>query len=161
MALEFLHNNGIIHRDLKPENLVFDKKGYLRLTDLGVARIWKPENSSDTSGTPGYMAPEVMCRCNHGVSSDYYALGVIIFECMFSFRPYLGSTRQEIRDKILSKQVQIKKKDIPFGWSEESATFVNSLIQRKPQNRLGNNGPSEVMKHPWLHEINWEQLKKK
>lgn len=55
IALEFLHNNGVIHRDLKPENLVFDKKGYLRLTDLGVARIWKPENSADTSGTPGYM----------------------------------------------------------------------------------------------------------
>lgn len=55
VALEFLHNNGILHRDLKPENLVFDKKGYLRLTDLGVARIWKPENSADTSGTPGYM----------------------------------------------------------------------------------------------------------
>ena len=35
--------------------------GYLRLTDLGIARIWKPENSQDTSGTPGYMAPEVMC----------------------------------------------------------------------------------------------------
>lgn len=42
VSLEFLHNNGILHRDLKPENLVFDKKGYLRLTDLGVARIWKP-----------------------------------------------------------------------------------------------------------------------
>jgi serine/threonine protein kinase len=41
-SLGFLHNNGIIHRDVKPENIVFDKKGYLRLTDLGVARIWKP-----------------------------------------------------------------------------------------------------------------------
>ena len=29
--------------------------GYLRITDLGIARVWKPENSSDTSGTPGYM----------------------------------------------------------------------------------------------------------
>ncbi len=55
IALEFLHINGILHRDLKPENLVFDRKGYIRLTDLGVARIWKPENSADTSGTPGYM----------------------------------------------------------------------------------------------------------
>ena len=36
--------------------------GYLRLTDLGIARIWKPDNENDTSGTPGYMAPEVMCR---------------------------------------------------------------------------------------------------
>ena len=117
LGLEFLHNKGIIHRDLKPENLVFDKKGYIRITDLGVARIWKPENACDTSGTPGYMAPEVMCRCNHGVAADYYALGIILFECIFGIRPYIGSNRQEIRDKILAKQVQIKKKDIPPGWS--------------------------------------------
>ncbi len=35
--------------------------GILRLTDFGIARIWRPDNASDTSGTPGYMAPEVMC----------------------------------------------------------------------------------------------------
>ena len=55
LSLEFIHKNGIIHRDIKPENLVFDEKGYLRLTDFGIARYLKPENSSDTSGTPGYM----------------------------------------------------------------------------------------------------------
>lgn len=32
-----------------------DFLGYVRITDLGIARIWRPENSSDTSGTPGYM----------------------------------------------------------------------------------------------------------
>lgn len=61
-ALEYIHINGIIHRDLKPENLVLDSRGYLRLTDLGIARIWNPDNAKDTSGTPGYMSPEVMCR---------------------------------------------------------------------------------------------------
>lgn len=60
--MEYLHNNNIIHRDIKPENLVLDCDGYVRTTDLGIARIWKPDNASDTSGTPGYMAPEVMCR---------------------------------------------------------------------------------------------------
>ena len=44
--------------------------------------MWRPDNSSDTSGTPGYMAPEVMCRQNHGVAVDYYALGVMAYECM-------------------------------------------------------------------------------
>jgi serine/threonine protein kinase len=39
LALEYLHNNNIIHRDLKPENLVLDEHGYVRLTDLGIARI--------------------------------------------------------------------------------------------------------------------------
>jgi serine/threonine protein kinase len=51
-----------LHRDIKPENLVFDENGYLKITDLGIARVWNPENSKDTSGTPGYMAPEVMCK---------------------------------------------------------------------------------------------------
>lgn len=44
VCLEYLHNNSIIHRDIKPENLVLDQNGYLRVTDLGVARVWKPDN---------------------------------------------------------------------------------------------------------------------
>lgn len=71
-----------MHRDVKPENLVFDSKCYLRLTDLGIARIWRPNNKVDTSGTPGYMAPEVMLKQNHGVASDYFALGVVAYECL-------------------------------------------------------------------------------
>ena len=39
-ALEAVHEQGIIHRDIKPENLVFDRNGYLRLTDFGIAREW-------------------------------------------------------------------------------------------------------------------------
>ena len=55
LAVEYLHLNGVIHRDIKPENLVLDSRGYVRITDLGIARIKKTNNSCDTSGTPGYM----------------------------------------------------------------------------------------------------------
>ncbi|CAD8106657.1 unnamed protein product [Paramecium sonneborni] len=158
LALEFLHNNNIIHRDLKPENLVLDKQGYARLTDLGIARIWKQENSQDTSGTPGYMAPEVMCRQNHTIAVDYFALGIMGYEFMLGRRPYNGRSRQEIRDQILTRQVQIKKSEIPDDWSVEAADFINKLIQRKPANRLGFKGPEEVKNHPWLRNFPWQKL---
>jgi serum/glucocorticoid-regulated kinase 1/serum/glucocorticoid-regulated kinase 2 len=54
----------------------------LRITDFGIARYWNPDNSKETSGTPGYMAPEVMCKTVHGVAADFFALGVIAYECM-------------------------------------------------------------------------------
>ena len=105
-SLETVHGHGIIHRDIKPENLVFDENGYLKLTDFGIAREWIPQidNCNETSGTPGYMAPEVMCKNNHGIAADYFAVGVIAWECMLGRRPYQGKSRREIRDAILAKQ---------------------------------------------------------
>ncbi|CAK75854.1 unnamed protein product (macronuclear) [Paramecium tetraurelia] len=157
-SLDYLHQQGIIHRDLKPENLVFDDKGYLRLTDMGIARIWRPENSSDISGTPGYMAPEVICRQNHGISVDFFALGVIVYECMLGKRPYVGKTRQEIREQILGQQVQVKRMDLPVACN---SNLQYQLIQRKPINRLGTQNPNDVKNHPWFSQFDWNLLSKK
>ena len=82
LCLEYMHARKVIHRDLKPENLVLDDRGYLRVTDLGVSREAKPNNAEDTSGTPGYMAPEVICKSNHSFPVDFFALGVIAYEFM-------------------------------------------------------------------------------
>ena len=161
LCLEYLHKNAILHRDIKPENLVFDEQGYLRITDLGIARLWNPENSKDTSGTPGYMAPEVMCRQNHGVAVDYFAMGVIAYECMFGKRPYHGKDRKEIRDHILAKQVKIHPQDIPRGWSPQAADLINKLIQRKPANRLGKEGPHIIKEHEWFAGFDWDALLEK
>ena len=153
-----MHNNGVIHRDIKPENLLLDDNGYVIITDLGISRVWTPDNAHDTSGTPGYMAPEVMCRQNHNIAVDYFALGVIAHELMLGKRPYTGKTRKDIRDQIFLKQVCIKKQDLPAEWSIEAADFINKLLQRKPANRLGVNGPAEVKNHLWLKDINWQEI---
>ena len=94
LGLEYLHSHSIIHRDIKPENLVIDENGYVRITDLGISRQFRPNNASDTSGTPGYMAPEVLCRQNHTYSVDHFALGVIAYELMLRSRPYYGRSRR-------------------------------------------------------------------
>lgn len=88
-----------------------------------------------------------MCRQNHGVAADYFAVGVIAYEFMLgrvqntqynkkfnklnSFclikRPYLGRSRKEIRDAILAKQIQVKKYEIPPNWSLEGGDFINKV----------------------------------
>ena len=55
------------------------------------------------------MAPEVMNRENHCYLVDYFAVGIIAFECMFGYRPYHGRSRKEIRDSVFAKQVKIRK----------------------------------------------------
>ncbi len=81
-SLRFVHSKGFIHRDVKPENIVFEEKGYLRLTDFGISKKKKLNNMKNTSGTPGYMAPEVLFHQNHSYEVDYFALGVIFYECV-------------------------------------------------------------------------------
>jgi len=76
-------------------------------------------------------APEVMCRLNHGIAVDYFALGVIGYEFMYGRRPYLGRDRKEIREAILAKQVCIKKGEIPSDWSIEASDFINRVINKK------------------------------
>lgn len=161
LGLKSIHERGFIHRDIKPENIVFDEKGFLRITDFGIARKMNPDNSKETSGTPGYMAPEVMCRMSHGFEVDYYALGIICYECVLGRRPYNGKSRKEIRDQILAKQVLIKPEEVPAGWSESAIDFINSLIQRKPSKRLGVNGIREIMDHPFFANFDWKALEEK
>ena len=161
-ALEYIHENNVIHRDIKPENLVLDEKGYVRITDFGIAKENMPDNSSETSGTPGYMAPEVMKSKNHSFPVDFFAIGVIGYEFMTGTRPYCGKNRKEIKEQMLSKAAVINEENLAQGWSQESADFINKLLERKDSKRLGyKEGAKELMKHHWLKYYPWDELKSK
>ena len=160
-ALLYIHSKKVIHRDIKPENLVFDENGFLHITDFGIAKFITKNNSEETSGTPGYMAPEVMQGKNHTSSVDFYAVGVIIYELMMGKRPYVGKNRKEIKEQIMSKQVKISKMEIPENWSVEAADFANKLLIRKDRNRLGYNNEKIIKEHPWVNNVDWNAIKNK
>lgn len=166
LVLDYIHSHAIIHRDLKPENILFDKNGFIKLTDFGIARTWSPNNSNDTSGTPGYMgkkiflieAPEVVGAKPHGFAVDYWALGVILYELMMGRRPYPGVYRKEYKERIMNTNIQIKEEEKPDMWSEDARDIINNLLQRKEENRLGHKNSQLVKKHPWFKEVNWERI---
>ena len=158
LGLEYCHHNQIIHRDIKPENLVLDENGYVHITDFGIAKIQTENNKKETSGTPGYMSPEVLCAQNHNIAVDYFAVGVMGYEFMKGYRPYLGKSRKEIKEKIIAKQVKISQNDLEPGWGIEAAECINKMLQRKPSKRLGLHGAKEVKEHKWFKNYNWKDL---
>ena len=161
-TLSYIHQKNVIHRDIKPENLVLDDKGYRHITDFGIAKENCEDNSSETSGTPGYMAPEVIRGLGHSFSVDFFAIGIIGYEFMIGKRPYNGKNRKEIKEQMFSHQARIKRSELVKGWSMESRDFINKLLLRKPEIRLGcKEGIKELKEHFWLKYYPWNELEKK
>lgn len=158
LAVEFLHNNGIIHRDIRPENILFDGDGYCKLADFCMAREWHKGNSSDTSGHPGYLAPEVVLRENQGAQMDFYQIGVVAHELMLKTKPYNESTRKAYKEKLINFQYSLKKIDTAENWPHEASDFINKCIKRKLNQRLGLNGIHELRNHIWFKDVDWKAL---
>lgn len=77
-----MHDRNIIHRDIKPENLIFkDKESFdIRIVDFGLSEfVNDPEQLYKRSGTPGYVAPEILKNKPHDTKSDIFAAGIILY----------------------------------------------------------------------------------
>lgn len=94
-VLEYLHTcqPAIIFRDLKPSNIMRSPAGYLYLIDFGIARHFKPGQTSDTRvfGTPGYAPPEQWGQTAHTTPrSDIYSLGAILHQLLSGHNPAMS-----------------------------------------------------------------------
>ena len=76
-------------------------------------------------------------------------------------RPYRGYNRQEIREQMLLYEASIKPHQLPKDWNPASIDFINRLLKRRTIERLGTNGIEEIMRHPWLQDIDWNKMQAK
>lgn len=97
------HAAGVLHRDLKPANVMFDSQGRARLTDFGLAVAGAPREG-DVSGTPLYMAPEVLAGGSSSERSDLYSLGLVLYELFTGRKPVDAATLAELRERRASTQ---------------------------------------------------------
>ena len=92
-ALDALHVRGLVHRDVKPANVMIDEEGSAGLTDFGLARSEADTVLTKTGfvvGTADYLAPEVIQGGPAGRSSDVYAFGCLLYECLAGAPPFAG-----------------------------------------------------------------------
>jgi len=144
----FAHEQGIVHRDLKPENILVEpatkvESSGLRwrvwLTDFGLAKIIGGEDltrSGAVLGTPHFMSPEqVRGRAREtGPSTDVWALGVMVYECLTTRRPFDGQTALEIYDQIVHEEPRPPRKANP-QISVDLETLTLKALEKDPSAR--------------------------
>ena len=97
-GLAAAHSRGVLHRDLKPANIMIDGRGGVKINDFGIAALVEQVASDgEFAGTPLYMAPEVIDGGHATVTSDVYALGLVLHELFTGRRAIEGKTFAEIR----------------------------------------------------------------
>ncbi|MCK0113967.1 serine/threonine protein kinase [Ornithinimicrobium sp. F0845] len=96
-ALAELHRAGVVHGDIAPGNVLFREDGMPLLADLGVSRI-AGEQRTDTYGTDGMVAPEVLEGFAPTAESDVYGLGALAWLCLVGETPGWAGTRTALAD---------------------------------------------------------------
>jgi serine/threonine protein kinase len=144
-ALDALHHVGVVHRDLKPGNVfvVRDRDGAerLKLLDFGIALVRSHAHEKLTGigaliGTPAYMSPEQLLAMEVDHSTDIYALGVTLFECLTGRLPYEGNYQSVLLQACSSDAKIPKVTDHVPEIGPELTSLVEKAIARKPQDRF-------------------------
>lgn len=82
-GLKHLHGNQMLHRDLKSHNILITKDNIIKLADFGLVKFLEntiSNSGKNLTGTPRWMAPEVLRSEKHSFASDVYSLGMVMWE---------------------------------------------------------------------------------
>ena len=145
-ALAAVHRAGLIHRDVKTSNVMREKGGRIVLMDFGEVieqeGMTRRSERLSLSGTPLFMAPELLDGGAASVESDIYALGVTLYRLVTGEFPVRAETLSELRQKHRNREMTLlsdARPDLPAGF----VAVVDRALDPKASDRFASAGEME------------------
>ena len=150
-ALKELHDQHIFHLDVKPENIIYesnDSHSPMKLADFGCSLLADHFNrdTNEIVGTAGFMAPEVISKCDYTEKADVYSLGVTLFIMLMGYPPFSSDSAPDLLHRTVHDRIEYN----PSDWetvSEDALLLVKNMLAKNPQERLS---IREVLSFPWV-----------
>jgi hypothetical protein len=141
-GVEALHTAGKLHRDIKPSNVMVTEEGRVVLLDFGVATELSAVVDNDARvarlergvvGTVAYIAPEQAAYGAPTTASDWYSVGVMLYEVLVGEPPCVGSPAEVLARKILMDPPS--PRECAEGVPEDLDELCTALLRRDPEQR--------------------------
>ncbi len=135
LGLHALHEAGMLHRDIKPSNILVTTEGRVVLVDFGLAlQIDEKGRSRGIQGTPEYMAPEQAACQPMTPASDWYAVGVLLYELLTGRLPIEGKPLQIIFKKQKETPTEPRELEptVPVELNDLCVALLNQDAAKRP-----------------------------
>ena len=147
-GLHGLHETGKLHRDIKPSNVLVTKEGRVVILDFGlVAEVEDKElhDSVTLAGTPDYMSPEQGAQLPISRASDWYSVGVMLYQALTGRLPFAGKFFEVMMNKQNFDPAAPSElvKDVP----PELNDLCVRLLRRSPEERPSGREVLRILGH--------------